>query len=396
VSRRSCDVAVAAGCVLIAVALGIGLVTMADGTASAAVVADLVLAPVAASMALLAPAIVRRRPGNPIGPMFAGLVLNAGLIVLVDAYAVPVADPSQGSRPHDDLAAWMSNFAWVPFTTVLLCVLPLRFPDGTLPTARWRWVERLALVEIVVLTLGLAFAPVELASYPIQNPVGIETPGDLFTILRNLGYVLLVASVTLGAGAIVLRFRRSRGLERQQLKWLTLGAVVAAVCFGISVVFTFAFDTDTWPYTTPVAIASVVLSAGLAVMRYRLYDIDRLISRTLSWIALTVLLGAGYVGLVLAGQAVFSSFAGGSNLAIAVSTLVVAALFLPLRARVQRVVDRRFYRRRYDAQRTLDSFGARLREQVALDTVTSELCGAVQSTMQPAHVSLWLRSEGPA
>ena len=127
------------------------------------------------------------------------------------------------------------------------------------------------------------------------------------------------------------------------------------------------------------------------MLRYRLYDIDRVISRTLVYGALTVILGAAYVALVLAGQAVFSSFAGGSNLAIAVSTLVVAALFLPLRSRVQRVVDRRFYRRRYDAQRTLDGFGARLREQVELERLRADLQGVVHETMQPAHVSLWLR-----
>src|SRR5262249_31346409 len=197
----------------------------------------------------------------------------------------------------------------------------------------------------------------------------------------------------LGAVAIVLRFRRARGVERQQLTWLSFGAVVAALCFAVGVVFTFVFEVDLWSFAVPVAIWSVLLTAGLAVMRYRLYDIDRLLSRTLSWIVLSALLGAGYVALVLAGQAVFSSVAGGSNLAIAVSTLVVAALFLPLRSRVQRVVDRRFYRRRYDAQRTLDAFGARVREHVELDGLRTDLHDVVDRTMQPAHVSLWLRGE---
>ena len=133
------------------------------------------------------------------------------------------------------------------------------------------------------------------------------------------------------------------------------------------------------------------VTIGIAVLRYRLYDIDRLISKTLVYGALTVVLGAAYVGLVLAGQALFSSFAGGSNLAIAASTLVVAALFLPVRSRVQRFVDRRFYRRRYDAQRTLEGFGARLREQIDLGTLERDLRGVVTETMQPAHASLWLR-----
>jgi hypothetical protein len=140
------------------------------------------------------------------------------------------------------------------------------------------------------------------------------------------------------------------------------------------------------------ALIALPVSVGIAVLRYRLYEIDRLVSRTLVYGSLTVILGGAYAGLVLAGQAVFSSFAGGSNLAIAGSTLVVAALFLPLRARVQRFVDRRFYRRRYDAQRTLEAFGARLREEVDLDEVLAGLHGVVADTLQPAHVSVWLRS----
>ena len=136
------------------------------------------------------------------------------------------------------------------------------------------------------------------------------------------------------------------------------------------------------------------LAVGIALFKYRLYDIDRLINRTLVYLALTVVLGASYIGLVLGGQALFSSFAGGSNLAIAASTLVVAALFLPVRSQVQGFVDRRFYRRRYDAQRTLESFGSRLREQVDLPTLQRELRGAVDETMKPAHVSVWLRAAG--
>jgi heme/copper-type cytochrome/quinol oxidase subunit 3 len=382
------------GSVLIAAGLVIDVVTIAGGGWSSDAIADLVLAPVVLSLALFGPAIVRRRPENPVGVMFSWLVLNAGVIALTDAYAIPVADPSYGARPHDDVAAWLANFVWVPFMTVLLCELPLRFPNGALPTARWRWVERLFAFQVAALTLGLAFAPAELDNYPeVENPFAVERGGAFFSWLALIGYLLLTVCVALGALAIVLRFRRARGVERQQLKWLSLGAVVAAVGFGVSVVFTFAFDVDPWSVSVPIAIWTVLLSAGLAVMRYRLYDIDRLISRTISWVALTALLGAGYVGLVLAGQALFSSVAGGSNLAIAVSTLVVAALFLPLRTRVQRAVDRRFYRRRYDAQETLDSFGARLREQVELDGLSADLRGVVADTMQPAHVSLWLRGE---
>jgi hypothetical protein len=390
--QRLLDTAVLVGVVLIGVGLVIDLVTIARGDSTADVLADLALIPVVGAFALLAPAIYRRRPGNPIGLMFAGLVLNGGVIVLAESYSALVPHPEVGSRPHDDLAAWVANFAWVAFTTILLCELPLRFPDGDLLSPRWRRAERLAVVQIVVLTLGLAFAPGRMNSYPTDNPY---PGGELFTVLRGIGFALLIACVALGAVSIVLRFRRAHGRERQQLKWLTLGALVAALGFLVGAVFTFGPGVDVWAVTVPIMVGAVGLSAGAAVLRYRLYDIDRLISRTLSWVAVTAVLGAGYVALVLTGQAVFSSFAGGSNLAIAVSTLVVAALFLPLRSRVQRLVDRRFYRRRYDAEQTLEAFGARLREEVEMERVTADLGRVVGETMQPAHVSIWMNEARP-
>jgi hypothetical protein len=227
-----------------------------------------------------------------------------------------------------------------------------------------------------------------------ENRLGV----DGFGFAEELSGVLLLAFVLLavtGAVDMVRRFLRSRGEERQQFKWFvyaTAAIPVLMVCWlvvnvvrpdGVQVVelaFTFL-------------LTSVPVAIGIAVLKYRLYDIDLLISRTLVYGLLTVGLGAAYAGLVLAGQALFSSFAGGGDLAIAVSTLAVAALFLPLRSRVQRLVDRRFYRRRYDAARTLDAFGARLREQVDLGGLRRDLAGVVHETMEPEHVSLWLRRE---
>jgi hypothetical protein len=200
--------------------------------------------------------------------------------------------------------------------------------------------------------------------------------------------------------ALVVRFRRSRGVERQQLKWLAFAGAIPVAAFALSFVLgsfvSGGLLLDAIFVTGFAALMLIPVAVGVAILRYRLYEIDRVISRTLVYGSLTVVLGAAYAGLVLAGQAVFSSFAGGSNLAIAVSTLVVAALFLPLRSRVQRVVDRRFNRHRYDAQQTLEAFGSRLREQVDLATLTGELRGVVEETIQPSHVSVWLRSGGPA
>ena len=388
--RRLLDAAVIAGSVLILLAVAIDVVTIATGHTSSDVIADLALAPVFAVLALIAPAIVRRRPDNAIGLLFAALVLVTALGLLADPYAVLVADPGSGSRPYDHIAAWLANWIWVVPVVLLVCELPLRFPDGTLPSPRWRWVERLVLAATAALVLGLAFASGALSAYPIDNPLAIEA-GPLFHVLLGIGGFLLLACAVPCMAAVVLRYRRAHGLERQQLKMLVAGALGAALALATLPVVAAGFRIEAGPVAVPVAVACLVLSAALAVLRYRLYDIDRLISRTLSWVALTGLLGAAYIALVLAGQTLFSSVTGGSNLAIAVSTLVVAALFLPLRSRVQRAVDRRFYRRRYDAQRTLDAFGARLREEVELTPLAADLRGVVTETMQPAHVSLWLR-----
>ncbi len=226
--------------------------------------------------------------------------------------------------------------------------------------------------------------------YPdAENPValsGIEfgVVDAARPISGSLVFVVVLAS-------LVVRYRRSRGVEREQLKWLAFAAALLVVGFLGATVAGTGLVSDLF---FVLAIASVVfmpVAVAIAILRYRLYEIDRVISRTLVYGSLTVILGAAYAGLVLAGQAVFSSFAGGSNLAIAVSTLVVAALFLPVRSRVQGFVDRRFYRRRYDAQRTLEAFGVRVREEVDLPLLSADLRGVVAETVQPTHVSLWLR-----
>ena len=211
----------------------------------------------------------------------------------------------------------------------------------------------------------------------------------------------MVVAMVAGGISLVLRFRRARGVERQQYMLFT----VAAVAFPVFSIGVNAFESAVSAHSGPMhqvdnvlnAITALIalllpVSVAIAVLRYRLYEIDRLISRTLVYVALTVVLGATYVGLVLAGQAISSTFTGSSDLAIAASTLIVAALFLPVRSRVQHFVDRRFYRRRYDAQRTLEGFGARLREQVELETLSTDLALVVHETIQPSHVSLWLRS----
>ena len=269
----------------------------------------------------------------------------------------------------------------------------LLFPDGRLLSPRWRvaaWAGGAGLVAFAAAASRSSLAG--LPDYPaITNPVGLS--GRVPGLLEAAGGLLTLAAIVAAVASIIVRYRRSGGIARQQIKWLAVGAVGAAACFvvgGVAVGATRRRGRRQRVHDS-LGIALVPIAIGFAMARYRLYDVDRVISKTLVYGALTAILGGTYVGLVLAAQALFSSFAGGSNLAIAASTLVVAALFLPVRSRVQRFVDRRFYRRRYDAQRTLEGFGARLREQVDLATLEHDLRGVVTETMQPAHASVWLR-----
>jgi hypothetical protein len=312
----------------------------------------------------------------------------------VGLYAVMTAvlewDEVRGEPvPGAALTAALHNFLDIVALAVLIPRLLLLFPDGRPPSPRWRIVGWVQVVALVLIVLGL-FEPGPVTGYPYENPLGISALESAF-----VPYTLVDAAIIFGAlGGVVsllVRFRSSGGIERTQLKWVAWGTGTMAACFVANGILVAVYDVWDLAPVLSLALCLFPLTVGVAVLRYRLFEIDRLIARTLVYAALTLLLGAAYVGLVLAGQAVFSSFAGGSNLAIAASTLVVAALFLPARSRLQRLVDRRFYRRRYDAQRTLEAFGSRLRQETELVTLTAELRDAVVETMQPADVAVWLR-----
>ena len=247
----------------------------------------------------------------------------------------------------------------------------------------------------MIAPFGSAFEGGPLAGYPdVANPAAVPVLAHVAATIDSVGQVTLAPAMLLVAlASLVVRVRRSRGVERLQLKWVAYAGSVMVVGFFCAFVGGSTVIGDVGFVTGVVGFVLLPVAVGVAMLRYRLFDIDRVISKTLVYGALSLVLGAAYVGLVLGGQALFSSFAGGSNLAIAASTLVVAALFLPVRSRVQRIVDRRFYRRRYDVQRTLEGFGARLREQVELEGLRHDLVSVVGETMQPAHAALWLREE---
>ena len=285
----------------------VDIVTWFQGTLTANVAADLALAPIGLLITFLGVLITIRRPGNRIGWLFGVVAFFTGLVELSDAYAARALVAAPGTLPGGLAAGWLANWVWVPVAFGLLACLPLIFPNGILLTPRWRWVWRLVIAHIVLLSVALAFAPSNLNDYRVENPLGIETPGRVLSLVEFAGFILILPSVAVAAAAIFLRFRRSQGLERLQVKWLALGALVATSVFAVSLAATYAGSDVIWNFTMPIAIASVVLASGLAVLRYRLYDIDRIISRTLTYGIVSVVLGAAYVGLVLAGQAVFSS-----------------------------------------------------------------------------------------
>jgi hypothetical protein len=266
----------------------------------------------------------------------------------------------------------------------------LLLPDGRLLSPRWRWAVA-ASVAGGVLSMAAALEPGPLVSTPIANPLALDGLGGVVAgAVAGLGALLHAASLAAALVCMVLRFRSSRGIERQQLRWVAAVAVIgllAAVAL-LALEENNGFAPGAWLVALALALPSLPVAVAVAVLRYRLWDLDRLISRTVTYTAVTVLLVVPYLLVV----PVASRLAEGSgSLAVAAATLTVAALFSPVRRRVQDLVDRRFNRRRYDAARTLDAFAVRLRDQVDLDALEGELLGVVDQTMQPTQASLWLR-----
>jgi N-terminal 7TM region of histidine kinase len=336
--------------------------------------------------------IVAHRPDNPIGWIFSaiGLLSSAGVLGMEYAEFAYLTRP--GSLPGAAMAAWF-QWWWLPVLGLILVFTLLLFPTGRLPSPRWRPVAVLGAAGIAAVTVLNALKPtlrLQNEDYTIRNPIGIAgvpdpEEGALGAVLLGLLIVCMAAAVI----SVVLRFRRSRGVERQQLKWFTFAAAVLVVT---QVLTLFALpDGELTDLLFGLAVAFVPIAAGIAILRYRLYDIDRLINRTLVYGLLTLLLGAVYaLGVFVLGR-LLAPGDGQSELAIAASTLAVAALFQPAKRRVQSAVDRRFNRARYDAARTVAAFSTRLRDEIDLDTLSAELLRVVDQTVQPTQVSLWLR-----
>ena len=347
--------------------------------------------------AVIAP---RLPPRNPIGWLFCaiGFVAAMGLFVAEYAIATLLAEPGSfaSKLPGGDAAAWVSSWLWVVYLG-LYVFLALLFPDGKPPSPLWRLFGWVAGMVTAGGTLAVALWPETAGGItPANSPLGIEVATDVFnpveTIMLALGLIAL--------SSLLVRLRRSRGVEREQVKWF---AYALAVLTTSAILYLVASETMDirwlgWVGSVLVMAGTVGLpvAVGVAILRYQLYNIDVLINRTLVYGSLTVMLVGMYVGSIVVLEGLLSALPGqGSQLGIVVSTLTVAALFNPLRRRTQGFIDRRFYRRKYDARKTLEAFSARLRDETDLNAVSDDLVGVVRETVQPAHVSLWLHPTLP-
>jgi hypothetical protein len=352
--------------------------------------ADAVPLAVAAISAVTVGAVVAaRRPRHPVGWLLLAMGLSIAVHDLTYSYTRYGLVVRPGALPGAAYLAGLNNGAVVQWIACAGFVLLLT-PTGRLPSPRWRWWARITAAAAALWLLGSIVDPMPLyPEYPdIANPLGVPALSGALD-LRIFAALVILVSLLVGAVSLLLRFRRARGVERLQLRWLIWGAGVASLALVVAIA-SLILDDDTALLTVTLGVSAAMfpLATGAAILRYRLYDLDRIISRTLAYAALTVLLGLGYAAVVLGLGRLLPE---GSSLVVAAATLAVAAVFQPARRRIQALVDRRFNRRRYDAARTIAAFSGRLREQVDLDTLTAELLAVADRTVEPTTVSLWLR-----
>jgi hypothetical protein len=351
--------------------------------------------------------IASKRPKNPIG----WICLAVGIIWMImpisSSYGIYGLVVRPGSVPFPAAIGSLGEWVWVPAVGLFGIYLILLFPDGRLPARRWRPLAWLTGAVIFFMSAGFALSPGPMDGLGgVRNPFGLEKYPWLAD--ATLGVILLLPLCILASAvSLVLRFLRSRGEEREQIKWLAFAASILGLGFSSYIIPSSLTVEDPTGGAGPLwvnlledavtlSFVGIPMAVGTAILRYRLYEIDTLINRTLVYGALTVLLAVVYFGGVTATEAIVRTLTGQEQqpqLAVVVSTLVIAALFNPLRRRIQAFTDRRFYRRKYDAAKTLEAFSTKLKNETDLEALSDDLVGVVRETMQPAHVSLWLRRE---
>src|SRR5215207_4128738 len=348
--------------------------------------------------------IASRRPRNSVGWILLadGLLWTFGSVL--DSYRVyGMARP--GSVPFPVSIYALSQWLWVPSVGLFAVYLILLFPDGRLPSGKWRPLAWFSGAVMALLSAGIVLNPGPLDGFKgVRNPLGLEQYpwiNDAFPVVLPLLPLCILAS----AASLVMRYRRAGSEVREQIKWVAFAALFVGVLFVIDIGASVLLVPTTASGRVPswlafldqvgfISFAGVPIAVGIAVLKYRLYDIDVIINRALVYFPLTAMLALIYVGSVVGMQAIFRALTGQeSTLAVVASTLAIAALFNPLRRRVQAFVDRRFYRSKYDARKTLERFSSKLRDETDLEALNDELVRVVTETMQPAHVSLWLRPD---
>lgn len=356
------------------------------------------------TVGVLGALIASRFPDNSVGWLFSVIGLGLAASIFAQDYAIRALVAAPGSLPAGELMAWLGS--WLPAAGGLVSLLMLLFPDGRFPSRRWRPVAWLAVADVAALTIATAVAtapPGREDLLGFNGPSGAQEGLAIAVLAVSLLVAMFLAVVL--AGATIVRLKRARGRERQQLKWFVYSATLLVFTvigmFFVAPAVLLALDFD--PATlgshmiTVVlfAFAGIPIAAGAAILKHRLYDVDVIINRTLVYGALSASLGLAYYASVVLLQAAVSDQFAGSQMVVAGSTLAVAVLFRPLRSRIQEQVDRRFNRRKYDAEKIIEGFSSKLREEVDLDRLSRYLVDAVEETMEPRRVSLWLRPSLP-
>jgi hypothetical protein len=343
----------------------------------------------AVSAATVGAVLAGRRPRHPVGWLLLAFALSLAANGVAGGYAPYGLLARSGALPA---AAWVAMYYPATALVAFACLglILLLVPTGSPPSPRWRWWAWLTVGALAVLLLAMPLAPKppDWRYRVVDNPLDLRPFDGALLAANRAALAVTVLGILVGAGSLVVRFRRARGIERQQLRWVVLAAALTGVVMLASVVLVAAGKEALVGWVSAVCVAFLPLATGAAILRYRLFDLDRIISRTLAYGLLTVLLGVGYAGVVLGLGRLLGR---DSSLVVAAATLAAAAVFQPARRRIQQVTDRRFNRRRYDAARTIEVFSARLRQQVDLDTLTADLLAVVDQTMQPTQASLWLR-----
>jgi hypothetical protein len=346
------------------------------------------------SAATVGAVLAGRRPRHPVGWLLLAFGLSLAANGMAGEYAPYGLEVRSGALPA---AAWVAMYYPATALAAFACLgfVLLLVPTGSPPSPRWRWWAWLMAGALAVLLLAMPFAPrpPESRYQGVDNPLDLRPFDGALLLANRAALAVTVLGVLVGAGSLVVRFRRARGVERQQLRWVVLAAALTGAGMLASLVLVAAGNQVLVGWIGGVCLAFLPLAIGAAVLRYRLFDLDRIISRTLAYGLLTLLLGSAYAGVVLGLGRLLPQ---DSSLVVAGATLAVAGVFQPARRRVQAAVDRRFNRRRYDAAQTIQAFSTRLRDEVDLDTLTGELLAVVEQTMQPTQASLWLRPQPPS